>query len=160
MPNRGEVPVDSLRTVAIAIEQAVQSGNRTPNIGDRDGIVVSSDLVRQAIRTRAARAELVNAFRDTGNGIERQDGLLYIQRTKEYKKSKTGREQKRDALVVLSENNDRWTIYETLQRDGKWGRGSLDTIRTVFHEARVACMPDGQKYEDPSGNERVKGQSH
>ena len=158
-PNRAELPFESLRAVALEIEQAVQSGNRTPEITDRDGIVASSELVRQAIRTRAARAELVNAFRDTGHGIEKRDGLLYIQRSKEYSKAKTRKERNRDALVVLSENDDRWTIYETLQREGKFGRGSLDTIRAVFHEARVACMPNGQKYEDPSGNEAVTGQS-
>jgi hypothetical protein len=61
------VPQEALKAVAIEIEQAVQSGNREPKIAGRDGVVVSSPEVQQAIHTRAARSELLNQFLSSGS---------------------------------------------------------------------------------------------
>ncbi|MBN2307455.1 MAG: hypothetical protein JXR94_00700 [Candidatus Hydrogenedentes bacterium] len=154
-PHYAALPVDSLREVALEIEKAIQDGNRTPEIADRDGIVVSSDTMRQAIRTRAARAELVSALLDTGHAWERRDGLLYVIRSGEYKKFGTRKGRNRDAMIVFSENDDRWRIYEAIQHDGHFPGKSLSAIQRIFFEARIQCMREGQKYEDESGKPAV-----
>lgn len=54
-PDFKVLPADAMREVARDVERAVQDGNRAPEIAGREGIVTTSDEVKQAIRTRAAR---------------------------------------------------------------------------------------------------------
>lgn len=150
-PDYSELPVDSLRDAAYEIERAVQDGNRTPGIANRDGIVLETEVVRQAIRARAARIELVNDFRDTGFCYEAPDGLLTIQRNSAYKKASGSREKKRDALLVFNENQNRWAIYEAIVEESNFPPKSLSAVQETFFEARLKVLPDGQKYKDESG---------
>ena len=137
-PHYKELPVDSLREVALEIEQAVQAGNRTADIQDRDGIVVNTEAIRQAILTRAARAELVNEIRNAGHCWERRS--------------------KRHSLIVVNENQNRWVIYEGILDENDLPQQALKEIRRAFFEARVQCMPEGQKYEGEDGEQRLIGE--
>lgn len=157
-PSYGQLPAESLKAVALEVERAVQEGNRDAQIADRDGIVLNTDVIRQAIRTRAARAELVNEALDKGYAIERPNGHLYILRTPEYKKETTGRERDRIAMLVGDEAVNRWAIYEGIADASKLPRRSLSAIQEIFHQARIDVMKEGQKYEGPSGETIVKGQ--
>jgi hypothetical protein len=154
-PDYTKLPADALKTLAIEIEQAVQKGNREPGIKDRDGIVVSTEPILQAIRMRAARAELLNQFLDSGFGREDKNGLVKILGSKEYTKATSGKERNRDAMLVLNENRDRWTLYEGIAKESKL-RGAVATIQDAFHQARVATMKPGQKYQDAEGNTTTK----
>jgi len=157
-PEYGKLPTESLKAVALDIERAVQEGNRDAQIADRDGIVVNTDIIRQAIRTRAARSELVNEALDKGYAIEKPNGHLYILRTREYKKETTSRDRDRIAMLVGDEAVNRWAIYEGIADASKLPRRTLSAIQEVFHQARLEVMKDGQKYEGPNGEVIVKGQ--
>lgn len=157
-PHYNELPVDSLREVALEIERAVQAGNRTADIQDRDGIVVNTEAIRQAILTRAARAELVDQFRDTGHCWERRDGKLWVIRSNEYKRFGTKRGRNRQALIVINENTSRWTIYEDILDESHFPQGALKEIELVFFEARIRCMPEGQKFEGEDGEQHLIGE--
>lgn len=154
-PDYSKLPADSLKAVAMEIEQAVQEGNREPGIKDRDGIVVTSEPIVQAIRMRAARSQLLNEFLDSGFGREENNGLVKILGSKKYTKATSGRERNRNAMLVLNENNDRWTLYEGIVKQSKL-KGALATLQDAFHQARVASMKPGQKYQDAEGNTAVK----
>ena len=154
-PDYSKLPADSLKNIAIEIEQAVQEGNREPGIKDRDGIVVTSEPIVQAIRMRAARSELLNQFLDSGFAREENNGLIKVLSSKDYTKATSGKERNRNAMLVLNENNDRWTIYEGIAKQSKF-HGAVPTIQDAFHQARVATMKPGQKYQDPEGNTVVK----
>lgn len=151
-----DVPVDDLRAVAQEIEAAIQEGNRTPNVADRNGVVVNDEQIAQAIRTRAARMELLNEFRNTGFAVEQRDGLVEIRTSKEYKNFGSSRDRDRNALLVYRENADRWTLYEGIVKKSNFSPKALDAVQRAFYEARVAVLPAGQKYEDESGNDVVK----
>jgi len=155
-PDYTALSADALQSAAVDIEEAVQAGNRQPAIADREGLVFSSDIVQQAIRTRAARAELVNDILDRGFAREDNNGLLSILESKEYKKATTRRQRDRDALLVLNENNDRWTLYEGIIKDSKLPAKSLSAIQETFHNARIDVMKTGQKYETASGETLAK----
>lgn len=150
-PDYTEVPVDALQEVAATVERAVAEGNRDAQISDQGGIVVETEAIRQAIRTRAARAELLDAFRDTGHVWEKRDGLVAVLRTREYKKLGTRRDRDRNALLVMSENQNRWTIYEGIRKESNLPPRSLAAIQRTFFEARLEVMGKGQKYENESG---------
>jgi hypothetical protein len=156
-PDYRDLPVDALREVALEIEQAVQRGDREPEISDREGIVVSTEAIRHAIRTRAARSELVNELLDRGHGWEKRGGLLATDRGKEYKKATTRQQRDRDALLVMSENDDRWVLYEGILKASGISPKSLSATQLIFFEARVKCMRNGQKYEDESGERAYVG---
>ncbi len=145
-----------MKAVALEIEQAVQKGERQPDIADRAGIVLSTDAIKQAIRTRSARSEILNEFLSSGYAMEDRNGLVSVLRGKDYKKNSTGRQRDRDALLVMSENSSRWAIYEGIREASKLPSGSLSAIQAIFHEARVQCMKQGQKYQDDAGNVQSK----
>lgn len=149
------VPADVLKEVALDVERAVQAGEREPEIADRDPIIVNTEAIKQAIKMRAARSALVNEFLDTGFGREERNGLIKVMHSKEYKTNSTARERDRYAMLVLSENNDRWVIYEGLVKSSHFRSGALGAVQETFHQARVECMKPGQGYEDSSG-ETVK----
>ena len=155
-PDYSELPADALREVALEIEKAVQAGDRDAQIADRAGLVLGDDAIRQGIRTRAARAELLNEFLDTGHVYEGNRGLVVILRTKAYKEATTRRQRDRNALLVMGENSNRWAIYEGLIKASALSPKSLSAIQDAFHQARVQCMKTGQKYEDATGAVVVK----
>lgn len=155
-PNYAKLPAEVMKQVALEIEQAVQKGEREPNIADRDGIVVNTDIIKQAIRTRAARSEIVNVFLDSGHAFEAQNGLISVLRTKDYKKSSTSKQRDRNALLVMSENENRWALYEGIVEASKLPSGSHSAVQAIFHDARIQCMTVGQKYEDAAGNMKAK----
>lgn len=155
-PNDSRVPVEALREAAREIERQVAEGNREPVLQNRVGIVVETPEIRQAVRTRAARAELVSDFLDTGHAWERRNGRLWIIRSEAYKASGTSRTRDLDALMVNSENRNRWTIYETLLDESGLPSSALSAVEEIFLEARLEVMKPGQKYEDRNGEVAFK----
>lgn len=155
-PDYAELPADALKSVAQAVEQAVAKGDREAKIADQGGIVVNGEGVKQAIRTRAARAELLDKLLTAGYACEDRNGLVRVVRSKDYRKNTTSRQRDRDALLVMGENNDRWTIYEGVVKDSKLRGGALSAVQDAFHQARVGVLAEGQKYEEASGDVVVK----
>ena len=151
-PDYSEVPVDALREVAREIEQTVAAEQREFTIADRGGIVVSADDVHQAIRTRAARHELLATLLDSGHAWERRHGHVWIIRSKEYRKFGTSRDRDRYALTVDGEAANRWTIYEGIIRDSNLSPKALPAVQRVFFEEAP-----GQKYEGESGEVGIVG---
>ncbi len=151
-----KVPVEALGEVAREIERQVAEGNREPVLQNREGVVVETPEIRQAVRTRAARAKLVSDFLDKGHAWERRNGRLWIIRSAAYKASGTSRTRDLDALMVNSENRDRWTIYETLIDESGLRSNALSAVEEIFLEARIEVMKPGQQYEDENGDVAVK----
>jgi hypothetical protein len=157
-PNYAKMPADSVRAVAAEVEAAIRDGNREPQIADRDGIVVNTDEVKQAIRTRAIRYELIKAFLETGHAAELNNGLVNVLRSREYKKFGTSRDRSRTALLITSENGDRWAMYEGILKASNFPGKSLSAIQSIFYEERLKLLPAGLKYENESGDIVVKGE--
>ncbi len=156
-PDYSEVPVETLREVARDIERIVADEQREFTLADRSGIVVSAEDVRHAIRTRAARHELLSMLLDSGHAWERRHGHVWIIRTREYRDFGTSRDRDRYALMVDGESADRWTIYEGIVRDSNLSPKALPAVQRIFFEERVRLMAPGQKYETESGEVAVVG---
>ncbi len=156
-PDYSKVPVETLREVAREIEQIVADEQREFTLADRGGIVVSAEDVRHAIRTRAARHELLSMLLDSGHAWERRDGQVWIIRTREYRDFGSRRDRDRYALTVDGESADRWTIYEGIIRDSNLSPKALPAVQRIFFEERVKLMAPGQKYETESGDVAVVG---
>ena len=155
-PDYAAVPEEALRTAARAMEVAVQEGRRDATIADQDGLVVNTPEIMQAMRTRAARYELLAAFMNTGHAWEQRSGLVSILRTKDYKKATTRQQRDRHALSVMSENTDRWIIYEGLLEANNLPPRALSAVQAIFFEARRDVLRTGWKYEDEHGNPATK----
>lgn len=147
-PDYSALPAEDLKRVAASIESAVRDGKEEFAMESAGGIVVDTPEIRQAVRTRAIRHELVSAFLDTGFGIEQNNGLLAVQRSSEYKKATNSGQRDREALVVMSENKNRWTIYEGLVKANNWPPASLSAVQQTFFRERVALLAPGQLHED------------
>ena len=150
-PDYSQVPVELLRTASLAVETAISQGNRTFDPATVSGVRLDSDEILQAIRTRAARQEMVDDFLNTGHAFEQRNGLLNIQRTSAYKRFGTSRDRDRQALLVMGENADRWAIYEGIVKLNNYPSRGLSAVQELFHEARVANLEPGQKYQGVDG---------
>lgn len=146
-PDYTALPAAELKSVASAIEAIVAEGQEEFALDQAGGIVVDTPEIRQAVRTRAIRHALVSEFLDGGFGIEQRNGLLAVQRSSAYKKATNSGQRDREALVVMSENNNRWTIYEGILEANNWPPASLSAIQETFFEARVPLMKTGQQHE-------------
>jgi hypothetical protein len=150
-PDFQDVPEAALRDAARQVESAVARGDRDPNIRTQEGIVVDTEAIMQAIRTRAARIEQVNRLLDAGYAWERTNGLIAIRTGRDYRQATTSRERDRNASVVYSENQNRWTLYEGVRKASNLRPKALDAVQHVFFEARVANLEPGQMYESADG---------
>lgn len=156
-PDYADLPVDDLKQVAAQIEEAIHNKDREPDIKNRGAVIVETDAIKQAVRTRAARAHLIEAFLETGHLMEASNGLVSIIRTREYKHFGTSRDRDRNAQLVLGENGDRWALYEGILEASNFSPKSLPAIQHIFFEAHMAVLPDGTKFEDEHGNVAYKG---
>lgn len=155
-PDFSGLDIEAMRGLARDIEREVRAGNREPELANRAGIVIDTPEIVQAIRTRAARAELVNKFLDSGHSWERRNGRLWVIRSQAYKAAGTRSSRDLDALMVNGENRDRWTIYESIVDESNLPSKSLTAVELIFFEARLEWMQPGQKYETESGETAVK----
>lgn len=155
-PDYSMVPEDELRAFALKVETSVFNGEREPDLGSYTSLAAENEEVRQAIRTRAARAHLIKAFLDTGFAYEQKSGTIAIIRSREYKKATDSRKRDQNALLVMSENANRWALYEALVKASNWPPAALGTVQHTFYEARVSVMNSGWKYETPDGSIVVK----
>ena len=135
-PDYNALNADALREVATQIENAVNAGNREAVIEGKDTIVVSGDTVKQAIHTRAARAQLVNEYLESGLVKEQPNSLIAIVKSGEYKKIST-KDRDRVALVVMSENGDRWALYEGIVKDSHLKGGARAAVQDIFYKVRT-----------------------
>jgi len=156
-PDYADLPVDDLKQLANEIEQAVHDKNREPAIANRGAVTVDTDSIKQAIRSRAARAHLVEGFLATGHLMEANNGLVSVIRDREYKKFGTSRDRDRNAQLVIEENNNRWMLYEGILDASNFSPKSLPAVQRIFFDARMAFRADGTKFEDENGNITIKG---
>ena len=92
----------------------------------------------------------------SGFALEQKDGLIAILRSRDYKKATTSDDRDRNALVVMSENANRWSIYEGIVKFSNLSPKSLSAVQDAFFRARVELMESGQKYQDDEGKTVVK----
>ncbi|MFA7691637.1 MAG: DUF1318 domain-containing protein [Candidatus Hydrogenedentes bacterium] len=150
-PDYSIVPEDELRAFAKVVEQFVLQGEREPQLGEFPSIASDNEDVLQAIRTRAARSELLQELLDTGFAYEQKSGTISIIRSKAYKRASDKSTRDQNALLVMGENANRWTLYETLVKASGWKPGSLGAVQHAFFEARCELLSSGQRYETPDG---------
>jgi len=138
-PENSGLPADDLRALALEIEQAVEKGDRGAVITNRGSITLNDEIIQQAIRTRIIRSALVKEMLASEFVCEKENGMLYILRSKKYKQATSSRDRDRNAGIVMSENNDRWALYEGIVKANKLPAGSLNAIQRAFYEARMQC---------------------
>ncbi|MFP4499595.1 MAG: hypothetical protein ACLFTT_01220 [Candidatus Hydrogenedentota bacterium] len=154
-PDYAGLPTQTLEATAAEIEAAVEDGNRAAELADREDCVLSAN-VRQAIRTRAARIELVDRLRDAGFAYERRNGRLSLLRSSAYKKATTRQDRDRNAMLIMGENDDRWVIYEGILDANGYPPKSLSAIQAIFFETRKDLLDPGQLYENEAGDPITK----
>jgi hypothetical protein len=143
--------VEELTNAALYLENQVKQGNRTPDLALIEGFNIDSPAVKQALRSRAARIELVQTLLDSGHSYENKNGLIAIHRTKAYKQSGTYQSRDRDALVVISENNDRRLMYASIQEINNLNPADRSAIENIFFEVRKQTLEENQHFENNDG---------
>lgn len=155
-PNYAALPEKALREAAQQIERDVAKGNRDLSLKDQEGLKLNTPEIAQAVRTRAARAVLVSKLLDSGFAWERKNGLISVLRSSAYKKATTAQERDTNALLVMNENQNRWTLFEGIVRENKLSSDALSGIQRIFFEARKSVMAPAQKFEDEEGKAAAK----
>lgn len=154
-PNAADLPKEAVNQLAQEMEAKVAAGDREMNLSVPEELVVG-ERVLQAARTRAIRSKLIKNLLRSGFAVEQRNGTIALIRNRDYHKATSSRERDRNALVVMSENADRWTIYENLIRDSRLKGGSLSGIQDAFYRARIPLLEPGMKYQDDAGKTVVR----
>ena len=135
-----------VNTNYLLTSESVSEGNEAPSLESAGGIDVETPAMKQAIRTRAIRFPLLSEMLDAGFAFEDDNGLIAIRRNSAYKKATTSRQRDREAMLVMSENSNRWAIYEGLVEANEWPPRSLSAVQETFFKARVPLMKPGQQH--------------
>ena len=151
-PDYSALPQEELMRTAQYIEEKIWAGEREPDLSKVTGVNLDTPQIKQAIRTRAVRHELIKDLLDKGFVYEQNNGLIAIQRNSAYKRSTTRQQRDKNALVVMGENSDRWTLYEGIMKANNYPPKSLSAIQDTFYRARIQCLQQGHKYQTPEGN--------
>lgn len=150
-PDYSALPQEELMKTAQYIEEKIWAGEREPDLSKNTGINLDTPQIKQAIRTRAVRQELIKDLLDKGFVYEQNGGLIAIQRNNAYKRSTTRQQRDKNALVVMGENSDRWALYEGILKANNYPPKSLSAIQDTFYRARIQCLQQGHKYQTPNG---------
>ena len=150
-PDYSTVPEEELKAFAAEVEQFVIDGEREPAFDTYASIVTDNEEFRQAIRMRAARSQLIQDLLNSRFAYEHKSGTIATIPTREYKRATDRRKRDQDALVVINENANRWTLYESLVKASHWQPGALGAVQDAFFNARVDLLSPGQKYQEPDG---------
>lgn len=156
-PDYDAVPEAGLRALAQEIERAVMEGNRDAAIPDRPSLRINTPEMQQAIRTRAARAALIQELLEEGHAYEQRGGLVAIARGRAYQQATTKLQRDKNALVIMGENSNRWMLYEGIIKANNFSGKALSAVRVIFFEARRELAPPGHRFEDGSGALIEKG---
>ena len=149
--NFEDVPTDSLRAVALRLETSVAAENMEPSLAAEGGVIIDTPEIAQACRSRAARYPLVVDLLNTGFIMEQRDGKISILRSGEYKGAFTSAQKDRHALIVISENRDRYLIYSSIQTTNNYSAAGRSAIEEIFAEVRIQNLSSEQKYQGPDG---------
>ncbi len=146
-PDYSALPVEELAQVATAVETIVAAGDEDFALENSGGVTIDTVQMKQAIRNRAIRHELLSELLDTGFVVEKENGLIAIERSSAYKKARSSRQRDWDATLVMSENDNRWTIYEGLIKVNEWAPRGLSAVQETFFKARVPLLTEGQRHD-------------
>ncbi len=150
-PDYSALPEDQIIEVAKVVETQIWNGKTELNSYQIGKVNLDTPEIKQAIRTRALRIQLVKELLDSGFVYEQNSGLIAILRSSEYKRKTTRQQRDRNALIVLSENNDRWALYEGIIKANKYPSKSLSAIGDAFYKARINLLNPGHRYQASDG---------
>ena len=137
-----EVPEEALKRAVAAIEQAVIEGAGTAvEVAAEPEFKVNVQAIEPAVRSRQSRSKIVAEFKQKGYVGENARGLLKYVKNPDCQKD--GQLHTRVANVILSENADRWRIYEALARENHLSGTGRKHIQTIFREVRIELAQPG-----------------
>lgn len=151
-PDYSALPEEDIINTARVIEEAVWNGRTELDVSKVGNVNLDTPQIKQAIRTRALRSQLIKDLLNSGFVYEQNGGLIAILRSSEYKKKTTRHQRDRNALIVMSENNDRWALYEGILKANNYPSKSLSAIKDAFYKARIEKLEPGQRYQSVDGN--------
>ena len=137
-----EIPEEALKKAATAIERAVLAdAGSAITLKDEPEFKVRTTEIERAVRSRQSRIGIVAEFKQKGYVGEGVRGLLRYVKNPEC--DTDARLHARVANVILSENADRWRIYEALARENHLSGSGRKHIQAIFHQVRIEVARPG-----------------
>jgi len=143
------MPEASIEEAATVIERTVIEGETPVVVNDRPGFKVRSPEVAMAVMGRQARIAIVMEFKRKGYVGECARSLLKYVENPECRKD--SRLHGRVANLIMSENADRWRIYEELAKLNRQSGSGRKRIQAAFHKARIDLARPGDMIQLSTG---------
>jgi len=142
------------RRIAVLIEDAAAGRTGTDSLPESvDGVTIGLPDVITAIESRRARRDACARYKAMQCIGENRRGLT------QYRKCEACREGKvRDLVLnlIVSENDDRWAIYEAIKKSNRVPSSAREALQEAFgaeHEARTLS---GELYQTQDGEWRSR----
>jgi hypothetical protein len=143
------VPEAAVHEVATAIERTVIEGEASVALEDQPDFKARSPEIALAMMGRQSRIGIVTEFKRKGYVGECARSLVkYVKNPDCQKDSKL---HSRVAYVIVSENTDRWRIYEELRKMNRVSGSGRKRIQAIFHEVRLELARPGDMIQRGAG---------
>ena len=145
---------NTARLIAVLIEDAVAGRTAADSLPESvDGVTIRLPDVMTAIESRRARFDACARYKAMQCIGENRRGLA------EYRKCEACQEGKvRDLVLnlILSENDDRWAIYETIKKNNRLPSSARRTLQETFRAEHETRTLSGELYQTQDGEWRSK----
>jgi len=142
------------RRIAVLIEDAAAGRTGTDSLPESvDSTTIGLPDVITAIESRRARRDALAQYKAMLCMGENRRGLVH------YRKCEACEERHVRNLVdmlILSENDDRWAIYETIVKSNRLPSSARRTLQEAFRAEHEARTLSGELYQTQDGKWRSR----
>ena len=145
---------DTARRIAVFIEDVAAGSAEVSSLPESvDGVMIGQPDVRTAIESRRARFDECARYKAVQCIGENRRGLAQYRKCDECEDR-----QVRNVvdMLILSENDDRWAIYEVIVKGNRLPSSALKTLREAFRAEHESRASSGDLYQTQAGEWRSK----
>ena len=145
---------DTARRIAVLIEDVAAGSTAISSLPESvDGVIIGQPDVTTAIESRRERFDECARYKAMLCIGENRRGLAHYRECDECKDRQI---RNLVSMLILSENTDRWTIYEGIVKSNRLPSSALKTLREAFRTEHESRASSGELYQTQAGEWRSK----
>jgi len=146
---RRNLDVQTATQIAALIEDAVaRNAEPAPLPESVGGVTIGLPAVRRAIETRRVRREAIGRYKAMGCIGENRRGLIHYRPCEQ---SEHGKVRELVLMLIVAENDDRWTIYDAITKGNQLAPSARKTLQLACRAEHEARASSGELYQTEDG---------
>ena len=140
------------RRIAVFVEDVAAGRSAAESLPESvDGVIISQPDVTAAIESRRDRFDELARYKAMLCIGENRRGLAHYRKCEACKDRQV---RNLVSMLILSENADRWAIYEGIVKSNRLPSRALKTLQEAFRAEHESRASSGELYQTQSGEWR------